>query len=256
MKDLTNAIFFSDARVLVVDDEAEVRSALVRYLGLLGYRVEEASSGHQALKMLRRNTYDAVVLDIRMPGIDGVEVMRRAQDMSPDLPIIFLTGHATLETAIAAVKSHAFDYLRKPASIHDIATAIASALEQRTRGGQPYAISLERFLQSGAVILDQERCLAIVTLPDVACSFGAELTPSETKLLSYLMKRSGTALSCHELARFALDYDVARERAPDIIRPHICRLRQKIEPDPRHPILILTAPGKRYLLTPSPYPTS
>ncbi|MBU0703722.1 MAG: response regulator, partial [Chloroflexi bacterium] len=116
-----------ETRVLVVDDETHVRSALARSLALLGYRADEAASGHHALAMLERTPYDAMVLDIRMPGMDGVEIMRRVHHVYPDLHIIVLTGHATLESAIVAVKSNAADYLLKPASVYDIAAAIANA---------------------------------------------------------------------------------------------------------------------------------
>jgi DNA-binding NtrC family response regulator len=107
--------------------------------------------------MLERTPHDAMVLDIRMPGMDGAEVMSRACQLYPDLRIIVLTGHATLESAIAAVKSHAADYLLKPASVYDIAAAIARALQQRAQQGPPRALPPERFLCVGPVTLDRER---------------------------------------------------------------------------------------------------
>ena len=121
------------ARVLVVDDEAHVRSALTRSLTLLGYSADAAASGHQALEMLERAPYDAMVLDMCMPGMDGVEVVQRACQMCPGLIIVVLTGHAALESAISAVKSHVADCLLKPASVHDIAAVIGDALQQRTQ---------------------------------------------------------------------------------------------------------------------------
>ncbi len=121
------------ALVLVVDDEPNVCSALTRSLTLSGYRADAASSGHQALGLLQRTPYDLMLLDLRMPGMDGVEVMQRAREVRPDLLIIVLTGHATLESAITAVESHATDYLLKPVSLHDVATAVATALLQRAK---------------------------------------------------------------------------------------------------------------------------
>lgn len=248
MNNLTATTSFPEARVLVVDDEAEVRSVLMRFLDLLGYCVEEASSGYQALEMLERTPCDVMVLDICMPSMDGVEVMRRVRQVHPGLPIILLTGHATLESAIAAVRSHAADYLLKPASMHDVATAVTGALEQHAQGERPRVLSPERFLCAGSVTLDRRRRLVIVTKADSGGSLNAKLTPSEAALLAYLMQHPGIAVSCHELARAALGYDnVSHEEAEKIIRPHICRLRGKIEPDPRRPHSILTAPDKRYL---------
>jgi DNA-binding response OmpR family regulator len=262
------------ARVLVVDDEAHVRSALVRSLGLLGYRASEAGSGHQALEMLERTPYDAMVLDMRMPGMDGVEVMRRACQVRPGLSIIVLTGHATLESAITAVKSGAVDYLLKPASLHDVAVAVASALRrctERLRRQHLFQVigkaldemraiegsvdttptpTLKRFLYAGPVTLDREKRLAVVAGADGAGASDVELTVSEAALLACLMQRPGTVLSCRELARAALNYDVEGQEAQGIVRPHVCRLRRKIEPHPAHPCLIRTIPGKGYLFAP------
>jgi two-component system KDP operon response regulator KdpE len=235
--------------VLVVDDETHVRSALARSLTLTGYCADEAASGPHALQMLERAPYDAMVLDIRMPGMDGVEVMSRACQLYPDLCIIILTGHAALESAIAAVRSRAADYLRKPASVRDIAAAIDRALQQRTQKEQAQAPTLGRFLRAGPITLDQEKCLAIVATGD-AGSLIVKLTASESALLAQMIQHPNTILSCRELAQTALGYDVSEQEARRIIRPHICRLRKKIEPDPDRPRLIRTAPGEGYLFAP------
>jgi DNA-binding response OmpR family regulator len=249
MTSLTTTSAIPEARVLVVDDETHVRSALARSLTLTGYYADEAASGYHALEMLGRTSYDAMVLDIRMPGMDGVEVMSRACQLYPDLCIIILTGHAALESAIAAVKSHAADYLLKPASVRDIAAAIHRALQQRTQKEQAQMPTLERFLRAGPVTLDQERRLAIVATGD-AGGLTVKLTVSESALLARMIQRPNTVFSCHELAQTALGYDVSEQDAPGIIRPHIFRLRKKIESDPDRPRLIRTVPGKGYLFAP------
>ena len=119
------------ARVLAVDDEAHIRHAIVRALRLNHYAADEAGSGRRALELLGQSPYDILLLDMRMPGMDGIEVMHRARAIQPELLIIVLTGHATLDSAIAAVKLGAVDYLLKPASLHDIAAAVAAALQAR-----------------------------------------------------------------------------------------------------------------------------
>ena len=270
----SNSSLVSQPRVLVVDDEDHVRSALVDSLHIQGYRADEACSGYQALEMLGRTTYAVMVVDLRMPGMDGVEVMRRAAKMCPDLSVVVLTGHPTLDTAISALKLRAVDYLLKPASLQDVVAAVASALERRGRemrqrrlmqvmgraleemreiedsedvGNTPMQ---DRFLRVGPVMLDREKCQVVVAEEDDADALPVELTLSETKLLAYLMQRPGIVLPCSELAQAALGYDVEEQSAPGIIRPHICRLRKKIEPDPDHPRLICTVPGKGYLFTP------
>ena len=242
--DATSAI--PEVRVLVVDDEAHARSALARSLALLGYRTDEAASGHHALAMLERASYDAMVLDMRMPGMNGVEVMQLTCQAYPDVSIIVLTGYASLESAIAAVKSQAADYLIKPTSVHDVAVAIARALHQGTQSGPPRAPSLERFLRVGPVTLDSARHLVIVAGNGDAGRLRAKLTLSESALLSHLMQHPNVVFSCCELAQAALGYDVSKGEAQRIVRPHICRLRRKIEPDSDHPRLIRNTPGKGY----------
>jgi DNA-binding response OmpR family regulator len=246
----TAAVPFPEARVLIVDDEPGVRSVLSRFLNLLGYCADEAACGQEALDMLERALYDVIVLDIRMPGMDGVEVMQRVHQKRPDLPTILLTGHASVESAIAAVKSRAADYLLKPVGMRDLAAAIARALQQRAQQMQPRSFASERFLQAGPLALDRERHLVVVARTDAAHDLSAKVTVSEAALLIHLMQHPGIALSCRDLARAALGYDVSEPEARRIIRPHICRLRKKIEPDPDHPRLILTAPDRRYLFNP------
>jgi DNA-binding response OmpR family regulator len=252
-----NPAILPEARILFVDDDVQVRRTLARLLGLLGYHVDEASSGLQALQLLERELYDVAVLDIRMPGMDGVEVMHRAHQIYPDMAIIFLTGHATVESAVEAVRSHAVDYLLKPVSNRELAAAVARALQQRPKQEQPQVpATSEQFMEVGIVTLDRKRQMTIVAGGDDADGFSVKLTGSEAALLACLMQRPGATVSCRELARDALDYDVSDEEASAIIRPHISRLRKKIEFDPNQPRLILTIRGKCYLFNPQPFPSS
>jgi DNA-binding response OmpR family regulator len=231
------------ARVLVVDDEMPIRSALVRSFTLLGYLAEGAASGHEALEMLERNAYDVMVVDIRMPGMDGVELMRRACQVCPDLPVIILTGHGTFDSAIAAIRSGAVDYLLKPASVSEIATAVFNALQKRRASAAP--APQHDVWRAGPVILNQDRCLVTVLKGDGLSGLKIQLTPSETKLLARLMQHPGTVVSCQELV-CALDYDLDEKEAQTIVWPHISRLRGKLEPDPEFPSLIHTVSGQGY----------
>lgn len=245
-------------RILVVDDEPNVCSAFTRALNLRGYRVDAAESGPQALEMLQEMPYDLMVLDIRMPDMDGVEVMHRVRRICSDLPIIIITGHASLESAIAAVKSDADDYLLKPVSVHQLAQAIASALKGRAEEKDGSSGPCEgdqdsesgRFLAVGRVSLDRDKRVTIVAGEGDAESLRTELTPSEAYLLTHLMQHPDSVLSCRELAQAALGYDVSEQEAKRIIRPHICRLRGKIEPDPSQPRLVRTKPGQGYFFAP------
>jgi len=200
--------------------------------------------------------------------------MKRVQEGHPALAVIVLTAHATLESAILAVKAGAADYLLKPCSIQDLETAIARALQRRrerrrrqhlihvigetlaalrTEEEQELSASRDqpaRFLQRGPVTLDREKCLAVVAGDDDSAGLDAELTTRETALLAHLMQHPDTVYSCRELAWSALGYDVSEREAQSIVRPHISRLRKKIEPDPAHPRLIHNIRGKGYFFSP------
>jgi len=232
-------------RILVVEDEEPVRSGLVCSLTALGHQVEEASTGEQALEMLHRATYDLMLLDIRMPGIDGVEVMRRAHQAWPGLKIIILTGYASLESAVAAVRYHAADYLLKPASIRDLSAAIARALRWEPEWRPDQETPSKSILRVGPVTLNLEARLVAVEKEEKA-SKEVRLSATETAILAYLMRRSPVTCSCRELAHQALGYEVSETESRGLIRPHICRLRRKIEPDPSRPRLICTVVGKGY----------
>ncbi len=262
------------ARVLIVDDEPHIRAAVARALNLKGYRAEEADGGHTALRMLQSAAYDLMVLDMQMPELDGIEVMHRTRQLQPDLPIIILTGHATLESAIAAVKSDAIDYLIKPASIHDIVATVASALQARAEQVRrqhllhvmgetmdalrqtqmpvapipPGKESSERFVRAGVLTLDRQKRQAIIA---DAHPRTVELTEGEATILNHLLEQPDRVLSCRQLVRAAWGYDQDEREAQGLIRPNIFRLRQKIESDPYHPRLIRTVRGRGYLLTTS-----
>ncbi len=257
-------------RILVVDDESNIRESLVRALNLMGYHAQEAQSGREALEMLESASFDLMVLDMRMPEMDGMEVMQRARRIRSDLPIVVLTGHATLDSAIAAVKSGAADYMLKPASIHDIAAAVATALKSRTEQlRQQHWLSVmgeavdalrqteaappvplaetptDRFLRAGSLALDRQKRLVVVSSTPPRT---ARLTEGETLVLTSLMAYPDQVLSCRQLARAAWEYDLDEFAAQSLVRPYIFSLRHKIESDPRNPQILLTVRGRGYCL--------
>ncbi len=120
----------SEPKILVVDDEASIRSALRMILEYEGYRVEEAENGAAALDAVRRAFYDGVLLDVKMPGMDGMETLEALRAVEPTLPVVMLTGHGTLETAVEATKRGAFDFLAKPPDRDKILITLRNALAQ------------------------------------------------------------------------------------------------------------------------------
>ena len=235
------------ARVLVVDDEADIRLSVGRVLGLLGYEVDLAESGEQALAMAERISYDVALLDIRLPGMDGIELMRRVADACPAMAVILLTGYAALDSAIEAVRGGAVDYLRKPASVRQIGSAVATAVARRRQATAPPTQFADRFLEAGPLTLDRDARLVTVATGQTVDAYAAKLTRTQGAIIACLMQHPGVVVSCQELAG-ALSYDLQGEDARAVIRPHISRLRRKIEPDPASPRLILTVPGQGYVL--------
>ena len=115
-------------KILVVDDEKTARTTLADILRLEGYDVTAVESGGSALSLLSEQEIDLMLLDIRMPGMDGIEVMRKAIEMSPDTQIIMLTAHGSMESAIKSLRYGAHDYLLKPSSPQELLSSVAGAL--------------------------------------------------------------------------------------------------------------------------------
>lgn len=120
----------SAARLLVVDDEQSIREVLVDFLTLEGYHVVAVSNGHDAVERLRKTHFDAVLLDMKMPGMDGLELLERLPSVAPRAFAIMMTGFGTVETAIEAMKRGAFDYILKPFKVQDMIRLVERGLEQ------------------------------------------------------------------------------------------------------------------------------
>jgi DNA-binding response OmpR family regulator len=119
-------------RILAVDDEKNIRLMLDECLSSEGYTVETAVSGEHAVEKFAQSAYDVVLLDMKMPGLDGIEVLRRLKHMANDVPVIMITGYGSIETAVETMKLGAVDYLRKPFTPAEIRAAVAAVLQRRT----------------------------------------------------------------------------------------------------------------------------
>lgn len=121
------------ARVLLVDDEERFRTTMGKLLRKRGFAVEEAGSGHEALVRIQQGDVDVVILDVKMPGMDGIETLREIKKAFPLVEVIMLTGHATVETAIEGMRLGAFDYLMKPCDIDELVAKVQEAKEKKAR---------------------------------------------------------------------------------------------------------------------------
>src|SRR5262249_25560443 len=121
----------ADERLLIVDDEPEMVENLTRLLRRQGYRCLSASNGEKGLELLEAHRPDLLLTDLKMPEIDGMELMRRAHQVDPALPVIVITAFSTVESAVAAIKEGAFDYLPKNFSADQLRVSVDRALRQR-----------------------------------------------------------------------------------------------------------------------------
>ncbi|OQY20415.1 MAG: Fis family transcriptional regulator [Desulfobacteraceae bacterium 4572_35.1] len=121
----------SEKRILVVDDEAVIRQAVQRILEHEGYKVNTASSGHSALELIQSESFNLVISDLKMPGMSGMDVLKSIKILQPDIPVIIITGYATVETAVDAIKNGAFDYLAKPFNPAQVKEIVDRAIQQQ-----------------------------------------------------------------------------------------------------------------------------
>ena len=120
------------ASILIIDDERAIRKTLSEILSFENYKVDEACDGEEGLKKYKEGSYDVVLCDIKMPKIDGLEFLQKAVETNPDVPIIMISGHGTIETAVEAVKKGAYDFIQKPPDLNRLLITIRNAMERNT----------------------------------------------------------------------------------------------------------------------------
>jgi two-component system, NtrC family, nitrogen regulation response regulator NtrX len=118
------------SNILIIDDERAIRKTLGEILSYEGYKIEEASDGEEGLKKFKEKAFDVVLCDIKMPKLDGIEFLDKAREANPDVPIIMISGHGTIETAVEAVKKGAFDYISKPPDLNRLLITLRNAIDK------------------------------------------------------------------------------------------------------------------------------
>jgi two-component system KDP operon response regulator KdpE len=221
------------SRLLIVDDEPPIRRFLRTALAAQGYRVEEAESGEVALDFLRRNPVDLIVLDLGLPGIDGLDVVRAVREGGSSTPIVVLSSRDDEAGKVAALDLGADDYVSKPFGMEELSARIRAALRHRLQqeGEKPV-------FRSGDLSVDLVRRLVSVRGQEV------KLTPREYDLLRLLVAHAGKVLT----HRHILKEVWGGESDVQYLRIYIRTLRQKLEVDPEKPALILTEQGVGYRL--------
>ena len=218
-------------RVLVVDDDAKTVELVKLYLNRDGYRVLTAYDGIEALRLAREGHPDLIVLDLMLPGVDGLEVCRTLRDES-DVPIIMLTAKTTDQDKLTGLELGADDYVTKPFSPRELAARVRAVLRRLPGERGPDEIGCG---QLNIDFLKHEASLEGRPL---------NLTEVEFKLLGVLAREPGRVFSRAQLIEKALGYDFEGfDRTIDV---HILNLRRKLEPDPSHPRYIKTVYGAGY----------
>ena len=121
-------------RVLIVDDEDDFRETIVKRLNARKLKAEGASGGRKALEMLKEKEFDVMVLDVKMPDMDGIETLRHVKKLTPDVEVIMLTGHASVEFGLKGMQLGAFDYIMKPAPLTELLDTIGQAYNKKKEG--------------------------------------------------------------------------------------------------------------------------
>ena len=232
------------AHILIVDDENTLRYFLKRTLEVEGYRVSEAADGRGALDWLGRETFDLALVDLRMADIDGLEVMRQFRQRSPETQIIIITGYASVPSVVEALRQGAHDYLTKPVKTEELLASVADGLARRRAPAPLPSGQHKDSLVYGDLVLDYN--MHQVTRQGQVL----DLTPTEFDLLVCLMETPNTALDSVTILKRIRGYDASESEARAIVRVHIHRLRQKLEPDPALPYYVVTVTGGRYVFTP------
>lgn len=218
------------ARVLVVDDDRTVREVVVSYLRAHEHQVVEVDDGEAALRAMRAAPADLVVLDLMLPGIDGIEVCRRLRQLG-DVPVVMLTALGEETDRVMGLEVGADDYVTKPFSPRELALRVDSVLR---RAGAPPA---PRVLTDGDLVVDEAGHTALRGGVPLA------LTSREFDFLRFLLAHPGTAYSRDDLLRQVWGWSIGDRSTVTV---HVRRLREKVERDPTRPERLVTVWGVGY----------
>ena len=223
-------------RVLVVDDDEQLLDVLRQALTLAGYEVDMADNGPEGLELASRGPYDVLVIDVMLPGMDGLEVLQRLRRQAVDTPVLILSGRDGVDDRVAGLSIGADDYVVKPFALAELLARVHS-LRRRAQSSQASAR-----LQVADLTLD------LITRRVLRGREVIDLRPIEFLMLECLMRRSGEVVSRKELVQHVWGH--SSPSSTNVVEVHICRLREKIERPGQEP-LIHTVRGSGYVLKPA-----
>ena len=249
--------------ILIVDDEPAVRFFLSETLSQAGYQVTTATSGEQALALLQQQPIDLILLDLKMEGIDGLQVMAEVERLPLPPVVVILTAYASLDSAVQAMRRGGHDYLIKPCRIEELLASVEKGLARRRKmlqqqtllhqieitarqlrlGPPPESLAVSsspRFLEARGLLLDLEQHTVTRQGQSV------HLTPSEFKLLRYLMERADQIVPTDDLMRILHGTAGDKWEARQALSTHLWNLRRKIGNAPDGSPYLVNVRGKGY----------
>jgi two-component system alkaline phosphatase synthesis response regulator PhoP len=232
---------YAGKRLLIADDDSDMRVLLAEYFRRLGFQVDERESGQLALESALTGKFDCFIFDVSMPGMSGLDLLKRIRDRNIQTPALFLTAHDALSDKVAGFEAGADDYLSKPFSPRELEYRVEALLR---RGGATAEEPDEDRIEVGDLVIDKRRHEVIRDGSRI------DLTPLEFQILELLASEPGRAWSRNALLDrvWSTDYEGYQRN----IDPHINRLRKKLEVDPKNPRFVLTVRGVGYKLNETP----
>lgn len=224
--------------VLTIEDDPAIRQGIVDMLGYAGYRVLEAGNGIDGFRLALRRDYDLLLLDLVLPGKNGLEILRELRETRPTTPIIILTARGEETDRVEGLRRGADDYVVKPFSVKELLARVEAVLRRTPE--RPSDVECVRLLSGNADLARRE-----IQWDD---GTRLELSEKETELLRYLARHSNRAISRDELLGNVWRIS-PRGTATRTIDMHIARLREKLRDDPHSPRTLLTVRGKGYMFS-------
>jgi len=237
------------SNILVVDDEPVARQSLSDILKLEGYNVVAAPNGQAAVEHVRMYPVDIMIVDLRMPGMDGLEVVQVVNQIAPDTEVILLTAFGSTETAIQALRLRIHDYLLKPASPAQIIATVKKGLARRSVRSRVSSNATNDIVDEAVVVFNLKDGTTVdLSRRQIKHKSKIEhLTPAEGRLLRILMENEGKVFSHRELVLLVQGYDTSQREAPEILRPLVSRLRHKLDQFPSLSERVVSVRGTGYL---------
>lgn len=185
-------------KILIIDDERSIRKTLREILEFEKFKIDDAEDGMAALELLKKNAYDVILCDIKMPRMDGMEALDKIQEISPDIPVVMISGHGTIETAVEALKKGAYDFLQKPLDLNRILVTIRNAMDKSSLVQETKTLKkkIEKSTGNAEIVGESQAILEIKTMIE-------RVAPTDARVLITGSNGTGKELVARQLHRLS-----------------------------------------------------